>query len=122
MLLGHGIDLIEIKRVTSIYKKFRNSFVAKYFKDDVIEIVEPRILANNFAVKEAFSKSIGMGFRNPCYPNNIAISRDTLGKPLITPKNALQKYLKEKYGNFVIHVSLTDTKNHSIASVIIEQN
>ena len=122
MIIGHGIDLIEIDRVASIYSKFKNSFVYKYFKDDLIESIEPRVLANNFAIKEAFSKSIGLGFRDPCYPNNIAVSRNKLGKPEIKLNYNLQKYLIENFGDFVIHVTLTDTKKHSIASVIIEKS
>jgi holo-[acyl-carrier protein] synthase len=121
MIVGNGIDLIEIERVNSIYKKFQNSFVRKYFINDKIETLEARVLANNFAIKEAFSKSLGLGFRNPCYPNNISVDRDNLGKPFISPKSELKKYLIEKYGNFVIHVSLSDTKKYSIASVILEQ-
>ena len=122
MIIGHGIDLIEIDRVASIYSKFKNSFVHKYFKDDFIEAIEPRVLANNFAIKEAFSKSIGLGFRDPCYPNNIAVRRNKLGKPEIKLNYNLQKYLIENFGDFVIHVTLTDTKKHSIASVIIEKS
>ena len=122
MIIGHGIDLIEIDRVTSIYSKFKNSFVHKYFKNDIIEAIDPRVLANNFAIKEAFSKSIGLGFCDPCYPNNIAVSRNELGKPEIKLNYKLQKYLIENFGDFVIHVTLTDTKKHSIASVIIEKS
>ena len=121
MIVGNGIDLIEIERVNSIYKKFQNSFVRKYFINDKIENLEARVLANNFAIKEALSTSLGLGFRNPCYPNNISVNRDNLGKPFISPKSELKKYLIEKYGNFVIHVSLSDTKKYSIASVILEQ-
>ena len=44
-----------------------------------------------------------------------------MGKPEIFPKNELNKYMKEKFGNFLIHVSLSDTKKYSIASVIIEK-
>ena len=121
MIVGNGIDLIEIESVNSIYKKFQNSFVRKYFINDKIENLEARVLANNFDIKEAFSKSLGLGFRNPCYPNNISVNRDNLGKPFISPKSELKKYLIEKYGNFVIHVSLSDTKKYSIASVILEQ-
>ena len=122
MIIGHGIDLIEIDRVTSLYIRFKDIFVHKYFKDDLIEVIEPRVLANNFAIKEAFSKSIGLGFRSPCYPNNIAISRNKLGKPEIKLNHNLQKYLIENFGDFVIHVTLSDTKKHSIASVIIEKS
>ena len=50
------------------------------------------------------------------------MSRNNLGQPEINLKNDLNKYLREKYGFFDIHVSLTDTKKHSIASVIIEKS
>ena len=80
-----------------------------------------KLLSNNFAIKEAFSKSLGLGFRAPCFPKDISVQRDTMGKPEIFPKNELNKYMKEKFGNFHIHVSLSDTKKYSIASVIIEK-
>ena len=52
---------------------------------------------------------------------SLSIQRDKMGKPEIFPKNELYKYMKEKFGNFLIHVSLSDTKKYSIASVIIEK-
>ena len=121
MIVGHGIDLIEIERIKSTYLNFNSQFIQKYFKEDIIKHIDHRTLANNFSIKEAFSKSLGLGFRHPCYPNNIAVSRDKLGKPVINPRNDLEKYLVENYGDFAIHVSLSDTKKYSIASVIIEK-
>ena len=122
MIIGHGIDLVEIDRVNNIYAKYKKNFISKYFLNDQFKSINKNILANNFAIKEAFSKSIGMGFRSPCYPNNIVVSRNELGKPVISLKNKLESYLNDTYGKYVIHVSLTDTKLYSIASVIIEQS
>tara|TARA_B100000401_G_scaffold398830_1_gene309668 strand:- start:142 stop:510 length:369 start_codon:yes stop_codon:yes gene_type:complete len=121
MIIGHGIDLIEINRVSTIYQKFNHTFVDKYFALDKIDEITPKLLSNNFAIKEAFSKSLGLGFRTPCFPKDISVQRDKMGKPEIFPKNELYKYMKEKFGNFLIHVSLSDTKKYSIASVIIEK-
>jgi holo-[acyl-carrier protein] synthase len=121
MIIGHGIDLIEINRVSTIYQKFDNIFVDKYFALDKIDKITPKVLSNNFAIKEAFSKSLGLGFRRPCFPKDISVQRDKMGKPEIFPKNELKEYMKEKFGNFFIHVSLSDTKKYSIASVIIEK-
>mgnify|MGYP000311699448 CR=1 FL=1 len=59
MIIGHGIDLIEINRVSNIYQKFDNAFVDKYFALDMIDKITPKLLSNNFAIKEAFSKSLG---------------------------------------------------------------
>ncbi len=122
MIIGHGIDLVEIDRVNNIYAKYKKNFISKYFLNDQFKSINKNLLANNFAIKEAFSKSIGMGFRSPCYPNNIVISRNELGKPVISLKNKLESYLNDTFGKYVIHVSLTDTKLYSIASVIIEQS
>ena len=122
MIIGHGIDLVEIDRVNNIYAKYKKIFISKYFLNDQFKSINKNLLANNFAIKEAFSKSIGMGFRSPCYPNNIVISRNELGKPVISLKNKLESYLNDTFGKYVIHVSLTDTKLYSIASVIIEQS
>ena len=122
MIIGHGIDLVEIDRVNNIYAKYKKNFISKYFLNDQYKTINTNLLANNFAIKEAFSKSIGMGFRSPCYPNNIVVSRDELGKPVISLKNKLESYLNDTFGKYVIHVSLTDTKLYSIASVIIEQS
>ena len=122
MIIGHGIDLVEVDRVSNIYAKYKENFISKYFINDHLKKIDSNLLANNFAIKEAFSKSIGLGFRSPCYPNDIVVRRDNLGKPVISLKNKLESYLNETFGKCVIHVSLTDTKIYSIASVIIEQN
>ena len=122
MIIGHGIDLVEIDRVNNVYAKYKHNFISKYFLNDQFKSINKNLLANNFAIKEAFSKSIGMGFRSPCYPNNIVVSRNELGKPVISLKNKLESYLNDTFGKYVIHVSLTDTKLYSIASVIIEQS
>ena len=119
MIIGHGIDLVEIDRVNNIYAKYKKNFISKYFLNDQFKSIKKNFFANNFAIKEAFSKSIGMGFRSPCYPNNIVVSRNELGKPVISLKNKLESYLNDTFGKYVIHVSLTDTKLYSIASVII---
>ena len=122
MIIGHVIDLVEIDRENNIYAKYKKNFISKYFLNDQFKTINKNLLANNFAIKEAFSKSIGMGFRSPCYPNNIVVSRNELGKPVISLKNKLESYLNDTFGKYVIHVSLTDTKLYSIASVIIEQS
>ena len=105
----------------TIQTKLTSFFVNKYFALDKINKITPKLLSNNFAIKEAFSKSLGLGFRTPCFPKDISVQRDKMGKPEIFPKNELYEYMKEKFGNFLIHVSLSDTKKYSIASVIIEK-
>ena len=117
MIIGHGIDLVEIDRVNNIYAKYKKNFISKYFLNDQFKSINKNLLANNFAIKEAFSKSIGMGFRSPCYPNNIVVSRNKLGKPVISIKNKLESYLNDTYGKYVIPVSYTHLTLPTTSSV-----
>mgnify|MGYP005736358457 CR=1 FL=1 len=34
MIIGHGIDLVEIDRVNNIYAKYKKNFISKYFLND----------------------------------------------------------------------------------------
>ena len=34
MIIGHGIDLVEIDRVNNIYAKYKKIFISKYFLND----------------------------------------------------------------------------------------
>jgi holo-[acyl-carrier-protein] synthase len=76
MIIGHGIDLLEIKRVSAIYQKFNDTFVNKYFALDKIDKITPKILSNNFAIKEAFSKSLGLGLEHHAFQKTY-LSKET---------------------------------------------
>ncbi len=121
MIVGHGVDILEKKRFSNLFNKYPLKLIDKCFLNDDIDPSDISSLSNNFTAKEAFSKALGLGFRYPSYPNLIVIKRDNLGKPEITLKSELYEYMIEKYQNYVIHLSISDTKNLSISSVIIEQ-
>ncbi len=121
MIVGHGIDILEKDRFNNLFSKYPSKLIDKYFLYDDIDRTNASSLSNNFSSKEAFSKALGLGFRYASYPNSIVINRDILGKPLITLRKELHEYMIEKYQNYVIHLSISDTKYLSISSVIIEQ-
>ena len=121
MIIGHGVDIVEKKRFQNIFNKYSKKLINKYFLYDEFRQINYSSLSNNFSAKEAFSKALGLGFRCPSYPNSIIIKRNNLGKPIITPSKKLDEYMIEKYQNYVIHLSISDTKSLSISSVIIEQ-
>ena len=121
MIVGHGVDILEKKRFQNIFNKYSKKLINKYFLYDEFKQINYSSLSNNFSAKEAFSKALGLGFRYPSYPNSIIIKRNNLGKPIITPGKQLDEYIIEKYQNYVIHLSISDTKYLSISSVIIEQ-
>ena len=79
--------------------------------------------AKRFAAKEAFSKSLGTGFRNNLNFRDIVIKNNKSGKPFffITKKIKflINKQFKTKKFNF--YLSISDEKNYSVAFVIFQK-
>ena len=124
MILGTGIDIVEIKRfreienLKGIAKKILHINELVEFNKKVKD--QPLFLAKKFAFKEAFVKAIGTGFREPYYLNRIEIIKDKLGKPsVVTHEEAKKEF--EDLGITKAHVSLSDTKNYVVASVVLEK-
>ena len=123
MILGTGIDIVEIKRfreienLKGIAKKILHINELEEFNKKVKD--RPLFLAKKFAFKEAFVKAIGTGFREPYYLNRIEIIKDKLGKPsVVTHEEAKKEF--EDLGITKAHVSLSDTENYVVAFVVLE--
>ncbi|MAJ66482.1 MAG: holo-[acyl-carrier-protein] synthase [Candidatus Pelagibacter sp.] len=123
---GIGIDIIENIRIK---KSIRNKrFINRIFtKKEILnskKIKNPfSYYAKRYAAKEAFVKSIGIGFRDGFNFKDISIINDNLGKPsfLITKKikNLINKRFKTNSFNFFL--SISDEKKYSIAFVIFQK-
>ena len=124
MIIGTGIDIVEINRfkkikdLKGIAKKILHTNELEEFnkkaKDQTI-----LFLAKKFAFKEAFVKALGTGFREPYYLDRVEIIKDKLGKPSIVTHGEA----KEEFKNLGItkaHVSLSDTENYVVAFVVLE--
>ena len=65
MIRGIGTDIVETDRISRAIKK--DYFLKRAFTDSEIAMAKERntdtFLAGNFAVKEAFVKALGLGFR-----------------------------------------------------------
>ena len=81
--------------------------------------IKARFLAKRFAAKEAFSKALGTGLRAPATFQNIAVSHDDLGKPILVLAPELQAFLSEKNIQ-KMHISISDEKNLAAAFVVLE--
>ena len=79
--------------------------------------------AKRFAAKEAFVKSIGIGFRKGINFKDISVKKNKLGKPTISYNNKVKKILNKKFKSkkFSVYISLSDEKYYSIAYVIINK-
>ena len=128
MIIGHGIDLIDIRRVEKTINKFGNRFINRIFtKGEIIrsDNRNKRIesYAKRFAAKEACSKALGTGFRSGVYWRNIEVVNEKSGKPILKLTGGAYKRLKKiipNDNNYNISLSITDDYPWAQANVIIE--
>ena len=125
-LSGIGVDVIENLRIKKMIKN--KKFLKRVFSN--YEILNSKKNSNKisffskrFAAKEAFSKSLGTGFRNNLNFKDIVVKNDKSGKPFfyITKniKSIIDKKFKTKKYNFFL--SISDEKNYSVAFVIFQR-
>ena len=142
MILGTGIDIVDIKRIDDAYKKFGDNFAKKIlfdsefdeynnikikYKNDYNKIIS--FLAKHWAVKEAVSKSVGCGLINgsPLHFKDLILTHNNLNAPNIVITDNL-KYIIEKIYNVKdfnsntakIHISTSSDSDFIVASAILE--
>lgn len=116
MVVGIGVDSIEISRVIKAMEK--EHFVHRIFTEGEIEQLDSskRRGASDFAGKEAVAKALGTGFIG-IKPGEIGILRDERGAPYIVLEGAA-KEAAEKMGITDWKISLTNTKELATAFVV----
>ncbi|HEY8354494.1 MAG TPA: holo-ACP synthase [Methylophilaceae bacterium] len=124
MIFGIGTDIVEVTRIEDSLARFGNAFAERILNEaewqSYVQSNTPaRFLAKRFAAKEAFAKALGTGLRGPATFQNIGVTHDDLGKPVLDIAPELQTLLDEK-GVRSMHLSISDEKNLAAAFVVLE--
>ena len=123
MIVGVGIDIIEVDRVMAKVDK-DNGFRELVFSKNEIEFCEANLKSANyagrFAAKEAFLKATGWGLLLGSNLSDIEIETDEHGKPSIRLGGEF-KAKAEQHNWDKIHVSISHLKEIACAVVIIER-
>lgn len=123
MIVGMGVDIVEIFRVQDAVKKWGGSFLTKIFTPREIKYSNSKRFsyqhfAARFAAKEAVVKAFGEPNKHPIRWTEIEVLNDKEGKPVIAFHNdALRLKNKKKVGNVI--VSMSHSKDYAIANVIL---
>ena len=124
-IIGIGVDIVENDRIKKATKN--KDFIKRIFTKNEINLSKLEknnigFYAKRFAAKEAFAKSLGIGFRKGLNFKDIEILNDNLGKPYFNINNKLKKILKRliKINSFNFFLSLSDEKSYSVAFVTIQ--
>ncbi len=126
MIFGIGTDIVEVARIEASISQFGDDFAKRIlaqseFASYKSSQIKARFLAKRFAAKEAFAKALGTGLRAPATFQNITVSHDDLGKPVLVLAAELQAFLIAK-NIFQTHISISDEKNLAAAFVVLERN
>ena len=125
-IFGIGVDIIDNERFKKLIKKkkFVNRILSlkelNIFKNKTNKIL---YLSKRFSAKEAFVKSVGIGFRDNLCFTDISVLNDKKGKPYFLFNKEIKNLLKKKYklNSFKAHLSLSDEKKHSVSYVILQK-
>jgi holo-[acyl-carrier protein] synthase len=128
MIYGIGTDLCDIRRVQLALDRRGERFARKVLGDREhavytqrrarIELRGLRYLATRFAAKEAFSKAVGLGIRQPMTWRACQILGGPSGKPEIVLGGALAAWFDAR--GLRAHVTVTDEGDYACAFVVVE--
>ena len=123
VILGHGVDLVDVARVAKLYADHAEHFLNRCFTareqaycfNNRKRYVEH--LAGRFAVKEAILKVLGTGWRGQIAWTDMEILPDAQGKPLLTLTGESAR-IATTLGIRTWHLSISHTASQAIASAI----
>jgi holo-[acyl-carrier protein] synthase len=124
MILGTGIDIIEVGRIASSYEKFGERFVNRILHADEIAYCLSHknpapFLAARFAAKEAISKAFGTGIGAALGWQDMEIRRKESGEPFVVLHDKGEKLFSARGAKRLL-ISLSHTTTYAVATAILE--
>lgn len=115
-----GIDIVEIRRLARVSKKWGESFMKKVYTDRELAYARSKRfpyqhLAARFAAKEAIFKALGEVETNFVGWKNVEILNDAYGKPVVHWHGDAEKVRRKRKLKGAI-VSLSHTERYAVAS------
>jgi len=124
MILGTGLDLVEVARIAELADRHGERFLSRVFTEREIAYAEPKAarfqhLAGRFATKEAVFKALGTGWSQGVGWKSVEVASSASGKPEVVLSGGAAERLRAMGGERV-HISITHTEGMASASAIIE--
>jgi holo-[acyl-carrier protein] synthase len=124
MIVGTGVDVVEISRIRRITEKPTNRFILRVFTPSERQYCRAHRdsaphFAVRFAAKEALFKALGTGWAKGITWQDTEVLREGQGAPTIVLHGEALR-LSESKGTKTIHLSLSHSDQWAIATVILE--
>ena len=125
MIVGSGIDLVEIARIQQSVQRFGQRFLDRvYTAAEQGYCLRKRnsaeSLAARFAAKEAGAKALGTGISRGVSWLEIEVVREPGGRPTIRFHGRAAE-IAQAMGVVHVALSITHTATLSVASVVVEK-
>src|SRR5215467_12591737 len=119
MILGIGIDIIEVARIEASYARFGERFLNRILHPNEIRYClsyksPGPFLAARFAAKEAISKAFGTGIGAQLGWQDMEVGRKESGEPFVILHEGGKRLLESRGGRIVL-ISLSHTEEHATA-------
>jgi holo-[acyl-carrier protein] synthase len=128
VIYGIGTDLCDLRRIARTFERRGERFAERVLGPHELAVFRARharaasrgisFLATRFAAKEAFSKAVGLGMREPMRWRSCEVVNAPSGKPEIRLHGAMAAWFEAR--NLVAHVSVSDEVDHAAAFVVVE--
>jgi holo-[acyl-carrier protein] synthase len=124
MLIGTGVDLIEVERIAHSIARFGDRFLRRVYTDVEISYCSRKrgsaeSFAARFAAKEAGAKALGTGISRGVAWNEFQVGRQPGGRPVLELRGRA-RLLANELGVQTISLSLTHTSSLAMAMVVME--
>ncbi|MFZ0394915.1 MAG: holo-ACP synthase [Terracidiphilus sp.] len=124
MIVGTGIDAVEIERIEQAIERYGERFLNRVYTAGEQEYCRRKrssaeSFAGRFAAKEAGAKALGTGISRGVTWTEIEVARERGGRPTIEFHGRAQE-IAARLGVRNAALSLTHTKMLAMASVVLE--
>jgi holo-[acyl-carrier protein] synthase len=124
MIVGTGIDIVEVPRIGQSIERFGERFLNRIFTAAEIRYCQTKAnkverFAARFAAKEAAMKAIGTGMRDGVRWRDFEVGREPGGRPTMNFHGKAAQYASALRMRRA-HLSVSHTEEHAVAYVILE--
>jgi len=124
MIVGTGIDIVEVPRIAKSIERFGERFLSRVFTAAEIAYCDGKAnrmerFAARFAAKEAAMKAIGTGMRGGVTWQDFEVVRELTGRPTMQFHGKAAQ-VAERLGVRRSHLSVSHTTEHAVAYVVLE--
>jgi holo-[acyl-carrier protein] synthase len=124
MIVGMGIDIVEVKRISAVIESQKERFLRRVYTLNEVAYCEQfrnrfERYAGRFAVKEAAMKALGTGWSRGVRWVDLEVARERSGRPTLALKGEARK-IADRLGVKRIAISITHTAEQALAQVIFE--